>query len=62
MNGPDFDSLETASVTSCSSAYSSKSESTPPCGSVTELSDLGSCDTYQEYDIQSSQRKNSVRH
>ena len=54
LNYPDFDALETASVTSCSSAYSSRSESSilsPPCGSVTELSDGGSCDTFQEYDI-----------
>lgn len=56
LNGPDFEALETASVASCSSAYSSKSESSvmsPPCGSVTELSDTGSCDTFQEYEISS---------
>lgn len=62
LNGPDFDAFETASVASCSSAYSSKSESSimsPPCGSVTELSDAGSCDTFQEYEI-SNQRKQKV--
>lgn len=62
LNGPDFDALETASVASCSSAYSSKSESSvmsPPCGSVTELSDAGSCDTFMEYDMH--QRKHKVR-
>ena len=64
MNSPDFDALETASVTSCSSAYSSKSESSvlsPPCGSVTELSDTGSCDTFQEYDIASQKSHHRVR-
>lgn len=56
LNGPDFDALETVSVTSCSSAYSSKSDSSltsPPIGSTTEFSDAGSCETYQEYDIKS---------
>ncbi len=55
LNGLDYDALETASVTSCSSAYSSsKSESSTFSpfgpGSITELSDVGSCDTFLEYD------------
>ena len=58
MNFPDYDALETSSVTSISSAYSSKSESSvmsPPCGSVTELSDHGFCE-----DDAVSQRKTKV--
>ena len=54
LNGPDFDALETASVASGSSAYSSRSESSTFSpfgqGSVTELSDVGSTDTFLEYD------------
>ena len=51
LNFPDFDALETASTAS-SSAYSSKSESlSPTVGSVTELSDAGSIDSFLEYDI-----------
>ena len=58
LNGPDYDSLETSSVASGSSAYSSKEDSlSPTLGSVTELSDVGSVDSFLEYDIQ----RNKVR-
>ncbi len=67
MYSPEFafDALETASVTSCSSAYSSRSESSvlspdPSYGSITELSDTGSCDTYQEYDMSRAKPKIEV--
>lgn len=60
LNLLDLDALETSSVVSYNSDYFSRSESSlmsPPCGSVTELSDAGSCDTYQEYDVPTSTRK-----
>ena len=43
----ELDSLETASETSQSSAYFSL---TPSLGSVTELSDTSSIDSFNEYD------------
>lgn len=61
LNGPDYDSLETSSVASGSSAYSSKEDSlSPTLGSVTELSDVGSVDSFLEYDIQRSKVRNIV--
>lgn len=44
----DIDSVETASLTSQSSAYFSL---TPTLGSVTELSDTTSLDSFNEYDF-----------
>jgi len=56
LNGPDFDSLETSSVASGSSAYSSKEDSlSPTYGSITELSDVGSMDSFLEYDFKRNQ-------
>lgn len=62
LNAPDFDALETDSVASCeSSAYSSKSESlSPTIGSVTELSDAGSYESFLEYDISRKPRTRRV--